>query len=492
MGKINDILSQVRQREHEEGRLSVKEYISFALTQFGLGSIGAVPGGQRMLFYTSIGIPATQAGLIMTTSGIWDLFSDPVVATIIDRGKLDPKRPNRGKFTRWLAPMVPFFAMASVLMFINPPVNSITAKIVFCFLAYFIFEVFSTFVNISFQTMRVVMSPLQDERSNYITFGNISGLLTGALPGLIPLAFSLLAEGNDAQPAMLRASSFFTVIAIFFAVLGMVPALFSKHLKERVFAPKRSDRFFENVRTFFKNRYFLLLWTSNIPNLLAGVSWVAAPFFFIYSVGDFWWQTVVWTASGVPTFLVMLLSPLVLKRFQPRTVSIFSRLLNAGCKLGVFFITGALGYTTIPGLIVLVALFTLSSIPSGIQGIADDICNINTFDYTEWKTGERAEATTFVVGGMFSKAINHLAPLIAGVLMARAGFVSAAEGVSVTQAPHTRDALFAFYTIFPAIAVLLGTIPYFLYKLQGPMFDQVQADLAERRKIAKESDIDES
>jgi len=151
-----------------------------------------------------------------------------------------------------------------------------------------------------------------------------------------------------------------------------------------------------------------------------------------------------------------------------------------------------LGYTSTPGLIVLVALFTLSSIPSGVQGIADDICNINTFDYTEWKTGERAEATTFVVGGMFSKAINHLAPLIAGVLMARAGFVSAAEDMSVTQAPHTRDALFAFYTIFPAIAVLLGTIPYFLYKLQGPMFNQVQAELAERRKLAKESESHES
>jgi Na+/melibiose symporter-like transporter len=327
------------------------------------------------------------------------------------------------------------------------------------------------------------MSPLQDERSNYITFGNTSALLTGALPGLIPVAFSLLAEGSDHRPAMLRASIFFTVIAIFFAALGMVPALFSKNLKERVFAPKRSDRFFENVRTFFKNKYFLLLWTSNIPNLLAGVSWVAAPFFFIHSVGDFWWQTVVWTASGVPTFLVMLLSPVVLKRFSPRTVSIFSRLLNAGCKISIFFITGALGYTTTPGLVVLVALFTISSIPSGVQGIADDICNINTFDYTEWKTGERAEATTFVVGGMFSKAINHLAPLIAGVLMARAGFV---EGEGIIQTPRTKNALFAFYTIFPAVAVLLSTIPYFFYKLQGPMFEKVQADLAERRKLIKE------
>jgi len=31
MGKIKTMLAEVRQREQEEGRLSVKEYVSFAL-----------------------------------------------------------------------------------------------------------------------------------------------------------------------------------------------------------------------------------------------------------------------------------------------------------------------------------------------------------------------------------------------------------------------------------------------------------------------------
>jgi len=480
MGKLRAMLEQVREREHEEGRLSVKEYVSFALTQFGLASIGAVPGGQRMMFYESIGIPIDRAGFIIFASGWWDLFSDPIVATVIDKGKTGPGQP--GKLKRWLAPMVPFFAMASVLMFINPPTDSINAKIVVCFLAYFIYEVFATFTGISFQTMRVVMSPLQDERSNYLTFGNIFGQLTGALPGLIPVAFSLLAESSEYRPAMLRASTFFTVIAIFFAIIGTATALFSKNLKERVFAPKRSDRFFENLRTFFRNKYFLLLWTANIPNILAHVGWTAAPFFFRDSVGNFAVQTLVWTITGVPTVLATLLAPKLIKRFEPRKVLIFSRLLNAGCKLTIFFVTGALGYTTIPGLAVLVALFTISSIPTGIEGIADNILQINTFDYTEWETGERAEATTFVVGGMLNKAMGNLGPLLTGMLMARAGFQ---EGEGVMQSLRTRDALFMFYTVFPAVAGLLTTIPYFFYKLQGPMFDQVQADLAERRKLAK-------
>jgi len=127
-------------------------------------------------------------------------------------------------------------------------------------------------------------------------------------------------------------------------------------------------------------------------------------------------------------------------------------------------------------------MFTISSIPSGIAGIANNILNINTFDYTEWKPGERAEATTFVMGGMLNKAMSNIGPLLTGFLMARAGFQ---EGEGIVQIPRTKDALFMYYILFPAIAGLLGTIPYFFYKLHGPMFDQVQAELAERRKAVQ-------
>ena len=480
MGKVKTMLAEIRQREQEEGRLSVKEYLSFALTGFGLGSIGAVPGGQRMMFYESIGIPIDRAGSLIFASGIWDLINDPIIATIIDKGKTGPGQ--KGKFTRWLAPMVPFFAMSSVLLFINPPLNSINAKIAVCFLAYFIYETFATFTGIAWQTMPLIMSPLQDERSNYLTFGNLFGQLTGALPGLIPVAYSLLAESGEARPALLRASTFFTVTAIFFAVMGCTTALFSKNLKERVFAPNRSDHFFENLRTFWNNKYYLLLWTANIPNIFAHVGWTAAPFFFRDSVGNYAVQTLIWTITGVPTVLATLLAPMLIKRFKPNNVVIFSRLLNVCCMLTIFFVTGAMGYTTFPGLAVLVLMFTISSIPSGIAGIANNILNINTFDYTEWKTGERAEATTFVMGGMLNKAMSNIGPLLTGFLMARAGFQ---EGEGIVQTPRTKDALFMYYILFPAIAGLLGTIPYFFYKLHGPMFDQVQAELAERRKAVQ-------
>ena len=479
MAKLKDTIAEVRAREQEEGRLSVKEYISYAVSNFGFGSLGVMSGGYLLQFYAAIGIAVDKAGAVIAASRVWDLVNDPIIATIIDRGKTGgPGR--RGKFTRWLAPLVPFYTVAAILMFINPPVGGVSAKIAVCFAAYFIYEIFSTFAGVSFQSMQAVMSPLLDERSNYITFGNLGDKLKGALPGLIPVAFDLLTKGGGARAPMLRESTFYTLCAVFFCGIGGAAAMFSKNLKERVFAPKQGQRLLDNFATFFKNKYYLLLWTANLANLISAVGWTAAPFYYMHSVGNYGVQTLVWTVTGIPTFLVMLLSPLFLKRFAPRRVVIFNKLLSAGCQIAMYFACGAAGYASPLGIALLIGFFLISSIPGGVADVANNICNINTFDYTEWETGERAEATTFVVGGMLNKGVNSLGPLIAGVLLARAGFES---GENVVFSQFTKDRMFLYYTVFPAVGTLLSAIPYFFYKLEGPLLDKVQADLAERRKL---------
>jgi len=479
--KLKETIAQVRAREKEEGRLSVKEYISYAVSQFGFGSLGVMSGGYMMQFYASIGINIKTAGSMLTGMRMWDWINDPIVATVIDKGKAGPDR--RGKFSRFMAPLVPFFTIICILMFINPPLNSMGGKIAFLVICGVVWETLNTFTGISFQSMQAVMSPLLDERSSYITFGNLGGKLTGALPGLIPVAFDLLVKGSEARAPIVRESTFYSLCAVFFCVIGGIAAMFSKNLKERVFAQKQNERLLDNFATFFKNKYYLLLWTANLGNLVAAVGWTAAPFYYMHSVGNYGVQTLVWTVTGIPTFLVMLLSPIFLKRFAPRKVVIFNKLLGAACQFAMYFACGAVGYASTPGIALLIAFFLISSIPGGVADVANNICNINTFDYTEWETGERAEATTFVVSGMLNKGVNSLGPLIAGFLLARAGFES---GENAVFSQFTKDRMFLYYTVFPAIGTLLSVIPYFFYKLEGPLLDKVQADLAERRRLVNE------
>ena len=313
------------------------------------------------------------------------------------------------------------------------------------------------------------MSSDLQERSNYITFANLGGKLSGAIPGLIPVVFDI-ATKHMAQ------STFYTYCAIVFGVLGCAGAMFTVNLKERVVAPKKKQHFYHNFVTFFKNKQMLLLWSANLSNIISSVGWTAASFFFIYSIGKYSVQTLVWTICGTPTFIVMLLAPLFLKRFKPRKIVIFNNLLGALCMTLMYLGGKTVGYSSVAGIVIIIVMSFISSIPSGVSGIASNICSINTFDYTEWQTGDRAEATTFVITGMLNKWIGALGAFIAGIMLKKVGFV---EGDGVILAQATKDSLFLFYTLFQAAGMALSTIPYFFYKIEGQLLDKVKADLDE-------------
>jgi len=471
MGSLREKIASIKNQSGGGDRMTLKEYVSYAIAHFGFGTLGVMSGGYLMLFYTAIGIDVAAAGSIVAVTKIWDSINDPICATIIDNG-----RGKRGKFRPFLAPLVPFLAVLSVLMFLDPPTDSLRLKIIACSLVYMVWETINTFCGISFQSMQAVMSADLNERSNYITFANLGGKLAGALPGLIPVAF-------DISKKYMQESSFYSICAVIFAVLGCAAALFSGNLKERVRAPKNKQRIYHNFVAFFKNKQMLLLWSANLANIISAVGWTSSSFFYIHSIGKFSVQTLVWTLTGTPTFLVMMLSPIFLKRFSPRKIVIFNNLLNAACLAAMYFSGMAVGYAGTAGIALIVIFNLIASIPSGVSGIASNICFINTFDYTEWKTGDRAEATTFVVTGILNKWVGALGTFVAGLLLKKAGFVDAPD---VILSQPVKDSLFLFYSVFQAIGLVLSAIPYFFYKIEGPMLERVKRELDERRVSAAE------
>jgi len=488
--KLKDSIEEIKAREHEEGRLSLKEYYSFGLSRFGFGMMNKM-SEYLSPFYVSIGMDIKTATRVLSIMRIWEMVNDTFSATIIDRGKATPG--GRGKFTRWLAPLAPFLAITAVLMFVRLPLENMNAVIANCVIAYALWYVFRTFCDISLQSMQAVMSPLMQERSTYLTVGNLGETLSGAIPGLIPVFFELLTNEKSKSDTKIidsilgflptiSESSFYTYCTIAFCGIGLAAALFSKNLKERVFAAAKESHVLQNFVTFFKNKQMLLLWSSNLGNVVAQIGWAAAPFFFMKSLGNFAIQSLIWTTTGIPSFIVTLLSPIFLKLFPPRKVVIFNKLLCAACMFGMYFVCSAVGYATPLGIGLIVAFNIICSIPGGVSGIAERICFVNTFDHTELETGERAEATTFAVTGILNKGITAVGLLLAGILMARAGFPTS-EDAFFSQ--EIKDSLFMFWAVFQGIGHVIFAIPYFFYKLEGKRLDEIQEKLAKRRKAIK-------
>ena len=124
MGKLKELISTITNQDKSGDKMTLKEYISYAVSHFGFGTLGVMSGGYLMLFYTSIGIDVAAAGTIVAVTKIWDSINDPVCATIIDNSN-----GKKGKFKKFLSPLVPFLSILSVLMFIEPPTNKRALKL---------------------------------------------------------------------------------------------------------------------------------------------------------------------------------------------------------------------------------------------------------------------------------------------------------------------------------------------------------------------------
>lgn len=459
MGKISDILEQIRQNEQDPEKMKLREYIGFALGELSYGSIGKLASDYLLPFYTAIGMSPGRAASIIGATKAWDAVNDPISATIIDS-----RKPGKhGRFKPFLAPLIPFMSLLSVLMFIRPPAQG-TGMLVWCFLTYAVWETVNTFSKISFQAIGTVMSANQQERMLYSTVGGIGSKLSGMIPGLIPFAYDIVVGGSQ------DSISFFTICAILFGIIGLV-GIFTKDLKERIAPPQKQDHFWDNFVTFFKNKELILLWATDLWRFADAAQ---ATLFYMHALGKMSIQGLQWTLAGIPNFITTALAPWFLKKFSPVRVMIGTHVANSLCYFALYFVGKAVGYTSAAG-IVSILFFTVAAwIPFGIRDVAKKILTMNTFDYTAAKTGKRAEATSMMITEMLTKFIVAIATVLSGACLTYIGFQS---GDGVVQTQTTKDGLFFMFSIFPAVSNIFSIIPLLFFKLEGKEFEQRMAEL---------------
>jgi len=475
--KIIAVREEIRENEKNPEKMKLIEYISFALGGLCYGSIGHLVSGYRHQFYMSAGMQPDRVGLLVSAQTMFDSVNDPIIATYID----SRKDVSKGRFMPFLPRLVPVLAVFSVIMFSAPSFSNPTALVAWLFISYMLWETINTFSGISFDAIATVMSADQRERTLYTTIGNFGRQLSGAVPGFIPVALELLTRSQGARAPLMSETHFFTLCAVVFALIGGAAGIFTKNLKERISAPPKEGsvprRVIENFRLFFQNKNLLLIWSTNIPQVIASAASPATLQFYIHSVGNAALQALQWTIAGIPQNLAHLLAPFFLKRFRPSRIIIFCTLANGVSFFILHFVGRVVGYDTFLGIVNIMIFASIGWIPSGIAGIASRMLQLNTFDYTAAKTGKRAEATSLMMFNMMSKWLWALAALIGGYALAYVGFVSAVDGVQQVQSQATRDGLFMIFSLFPAIGNLLGAIPMFFFKLEGKEYERRMAEL---------------
>ena len=136
-----------------------------------------------------------------------------------------------------------------------------------------------------------------------------------------------------------------------------------------------------------------------------------------------------------------------------------------------------------------VAFMILMAIPKAIMdlwsGVPNQMMEYKMYDYVEWKTGFRSEGMTKSVDGLLNKLVRgNLANFFGNAILQWTGFLGY-EFPKEEQPPRFLDTIWPLLHLGTAFGALVTLVCLFVFRMPTN-FDQVEADLIERRALAEQ------
>lgn len=486
--------------------LTMKERICFTLGAFGRSGIYTLMSMFTLVFFQNgAGLTLEQGTLIILIGRIFDALNDPMMGMIVDRTK-----SKWGKMRPYLLFSPIPIAICTVLLFTAPFEHGSSAAFVWALVTYILWGVAFTIQDVPFWGLSSVITPLESERTSFISTARLGSTFGGILPALlVPVLYQSNLGYNK---------GFFTS-ALIFALLGCGLSIMIFFVsKERVPKMDHTPSFKETFKVLAKDKLLIIVIFASVlgstmvtanqcadyignyliiqnhtdfaqifdaaGNLLPNVDAKAAY--------DFWIPrgTIVTTltvAIGVGMVPAMAVFPILRKKFSLKQIyigsAVFGLVVHALC-----YVIFAQDITNINVYILWVFLF-LMGIPLGIYNVITYALIADSVDYLEWKTGKRHEGVCFSFQTFLSKVNAAVATFVFGQILGKSDFKAVdkslvdVEGRQIffQQSVETQKMLLLLVTIVPAIGFLLTVIPMFFNDFTGKTKENAQKEIEERR-----------
>lgn len=473
------------ENQQEKRYVGVKETLIYGFANAGqCFGYNIIAGSYLSLFFNKVfGVPAPIIGTMMLILGLWDTFNDPLMGSIIDR-----TRTRYGKLRPYLLIVPVPLGIATIMLFAGPEIlgnnAELTAKVIYMFVTYFIWELFYTLGDVPFWGMSAAISPSPSDRTRVISSARfISGIVGGISTVILVVLMDL--SNNGSIPLSL--SEVFLIMAIISGTFGM--ALFSlagRYTKERVVQTVKEPSILDGFKVLISNKPLLLIVIGNVLGALGGLGGFFQAYYYSEVVNMNSLTIIIGIPGTILGFVTYLLIPKIKKRFDNRQIIFlngFARLI-----MGTFvFAVGASCFTNlwvvVPLLMVQNLLFSFFNtinmvIPTEMIG--------DTIDYMEWKTGKRNEGVSFSVLTFVGKLTGSISGTIGNWLLPVIGLsfvaISETETITVKAYEQTDFFIWGMFTLVPAVLGLLPLIPYIWYDLTGEKLTKVREEMAQRRQ----------
>lgn len=486
--------NEVVQRQLDQQKklyLSPKHYVAYILSGFGDTNWNSF--SSKRLFYfatTFLHINAKTWTTASTVSGILDAIDNALSGLIIDR-----TRTRWGRVRPYLILTLPLWFFSAFTPWILPDGLSQTALLVSFFLFNYIGSIANSFYDTSYKTILYNLTPNIAERNRLIATDAYADLAGVWLPSLFPLFVDFLKVPT--RYVYTGGAIFFIVCVLIFRTYGFFA------LKERMpLASREEMKQMGLIETFKTVGTCRPMWVLVVKNFFAvgkSTGGMVEEFFWINCMGKLSLGSLSGIFTGLPSYFVLPLAPKLTKKFGLRNLAAGSYMFCGIC----YFIMWLVGYKPfgedhfLLNFIWIVVALTFCGSLNSIQRYCSTALNGDLYDYVEWKSGVRNEATITAAMGYMTLISTAVANILSGVVVDAIHYepLLNATGQVIPQTdPTMLSGIWTVFALAPAIGRFLKGVTLLFFNVHGKTRDTMMYELAKIRaaKVINSKAADET
>ena len=454
-------------------KLSVREKISYGLGAVGKDMVYMLSAGYILYYYQDVlGVSAIAMGMILMAARVFDAFNDPVMGVIVAKTKT-----KWGKFRPWLLIGTILNAIVLYLMFAAPPSLDGKGLVAYAAVAYVLWGVTYTMMDIPFWSMIPAFTEGGKERENLSTLARSCAGVGSAIITIITMkCVYVLGQGNE----RMGFKWFALIVSLLFVLFTLVTCMV---IKEKSTVDVDSPSVGEMFRALLRNdQAMTVVITIVLINCSLYITSNLLIYFFKYDFGTETWYnsyTLFNTFGGAIQILSMMIFFPVLRKFISAIQVFYASIILSVSGYTVLLV---LSFVNMSNLLLLLIPGFLIFTAFGMLTVLTTVFLANTVDYGEMKNGRRDESVIFSMQTFVVKLASGVAAFIASICLTVCNLSSDTAGTQVAETAGSSVAgLRLTMTVLP-IAGLLAAIFLFhkKYILTEENIEKITAQIKEK------------
>lgn len=467
--KIKQIPGEIKThwRSSAEGKyIPYREFAAYSFGGIGVNTINSLFGyaalsANCLLMGSAYGIKPTHLAYMNVIMGILNLIKTPFISMLIDN-----TNSKYGKFRPYLLYTgFPTAFLLCLIAFIPSDIDYWT-KVILIGINYAFLMIFQSLYSTAFTSLAQVLTPNSEERTGLLS---VSMFIYSLGPSIVNLFLPILAGLTGGMTDFKTYRVFFPIFSAIGVILGIITFAGTE---EKIVVSKdyvAKVKFSEGLRQTAKNKYF---WLINMYTVLSALKYGIGSilsWYCVYQLKNENMLGIMNTVIGTASVPLMLLAPLLAKKFGKRNVIVFTNLLRA--------VFSALMLFTMDSTVIFFVFLYLATVMMGGDSVLTTSMTAEIFDYQQWKTGTRLEGFISQFGSMLVTVAGMFTSLILPYFYEHYGLQ---EDYTVLYDASVRTPIFNILIITTIISCVISVIPMLFYDLKEKDHQRIIEELKSR------------